>query len=188
MHLPKTRAGVAEGPDSPLLAPVTMAVLPLRSTGQASALQLFLPRTHSSARRTKVQMNQSGWEKRAAPSISGSFQEQLWMMGADPEVQAKERPLVFRKRKAHKVSGQSPRSKNGLPISWTEAISGTLGRPAGQGRRRGGGEGGRGRSCYCYFWPRVKADCKEASQGGKVHCWDLPLAKGAFLHFAKWRR
>lgn len=95
---------MAEGPDSPLLAPVTMAVLPLRSTGQASGLQLFLPRAHSSARRAKEQMNQSGWERRAAPSISGSFQEQPWKVGADPGVQAEKRPLAFRKRKGPKAA------------------------------------------------------------------------------------
>lgn len=161
---------MAEGPDSPLLAPVTMAVLPLRSTGQASGLQLFLPRAHSSARRAREQMNQSGWERRAAPSISGSFQEQPWKMGAEPEVRAEERGRAPKPL----FSGQSPRSTNGLPISWTEAMQQNFGKASWTGQER---EGEEGRSyCYCYFWLRVKADCKEASQGGKVRCWDLRLA------------
>lgn len=87
-------------------------------------------------------MNQSGWERRAAPSISGSFQEQPWKMGTEPEVRAEERPLAFRKRKGPKAALLWAESTfNGLPISWTEAMQRNFGKANGTGQE-GEGRGG----------------------------------------------
>lgn len=55
---------------SPLLAPVTMAVLPLRSTGQRQGFHVYLLFAQSIPARAKEQRNQVGWERNQNTSLA----------------------------------------------------------------------------------------------------------------------